>query len=475
MAQPINFGSSQKSGLDPLAGAGELSMNVYTDKVGVVRRRPGISALGDAPSTAVAAGGVSGLFSTGDNRLLVVGDGAERNIFEVSGGAVRQLAVPVGGTGRPQFAQTEMLVAIAGGSAPVKYLRVERDTSLLGGNPPKASHILGANLRLVANDVQLDRTKARFSDIAQGTLSYAGLETWDPTTPPTAGYFTAEARPDPVVGIGENTSEIFVWGSESLQIFTPDPTFIFAPTTTIPYGLGAPYSVVKADQHFFWFDQYRRFIMSDGRSREDISEGIAKTLEQIDVVDDCFGYRVVTDNLDAVVWTFPTDGRTFAFQKGSGWAQWSGFNKNWTRFKVNAHCYRISDGLNVVGTTDGFLGKFDHSVSSDLGETINAYTVTGYEDRGTDMRKHCQVVRLALRRGTVSGSTAPVGFLGWRDRPGPWEAKIPVSFGASNDTEIVVELRSLGVYRRRQWMFEFSGTEELSLVRASEEFEVADQ
>jgi len=192
-------------------------------------------------------------------------------------------------------------------------------------------------------------------------------------------------------------------------------------------------------------------------------------------VDDCFGYRAVVGNLDAVVWTFPTDGRTYAFQKGSGWAQWSGFSGNWSRFRVNAATYRQSDGTTVVATTDGRMGKLDIRSTSDLGETINAYTVTGYLDRGTDLIKQCRCVSLSLRRGTVTGSSGPQAWLCWRDRPGPWQGRVPVDLGRSGDTEIVVQIRSLGVYRRRQWMFEFSGTEELVLVRASEEFEVGEQ
>ncbi len=475
MAEPIAFGSAQKSGLDELAGAGAVSMNVYTDSLGTVRRRPGLSTLSGVTTTAVDADGLSGLFATDDGKLLAVGGGKKRWLYEVTSIGARRLTTPLPGTSRPVFAQTEMLVVVAGGSSILRYARSDGSTALLGGDPPKASHVVAMNLRLLANDVVVDRTKVRFSNISQGTLSYSGHEFWTATNPVTAGALTAEARPDPIVAVGENTNEVFVWGTGSLQMFGPDPVFGFAPTSSREHGLGGPYSVVKADQQFFWLDQYRRFVMSDGRSLNDISDDIAATLDAMERVDDCFGYRVVVGNLDAVVWTFPSDGRTFAFQKGSGWAQWSGFDTNWTRFKVNAVSYRQSDGITVAATTDGFLGKFDTAATTDLGSPINAYTVTGYIDRGTDKIKQCRVVRLALRRGRVTGATGPQAWLCWRDRPGAWQGRVPVNLGPSGDTEIVIPIHSLGVYRRRQWMFEFSGTEELVLVRASEEFEVGDQ
>jgi hypothetical protein len=49
MAQPIPFTNQQASGLEPLAGAGVMSMNVVVDATGAVSRRPGIRAYSEAP------------------------------------------------------------------------------------------------------------------------------------------------------------------------------------------------------------------------------------------------------------------------------------------------------------------------------------------------------------------------------------------------------------------------------------------
>src|SRR5512146_1238096 len=281
MAEPINFGSSQRSGLDPLSGAGAVSMNVYTDSLGTVRRRPGISTLAGVTDGVVDPGGLCGLYATDDGKILAVGGGGKRWLYEVTSKGARQLATPLQGKSRPTFAQTEMLVVVAGGGAMLRYTRSDGSTALLGGDPPKASHVVAMNLRLLANDVVVDRTKIRFSDISQGTTSYAGHESWTATNPVTAGALTAEARPDPVVALSENTNEVFGWGTGSLQMFGADPTFGFAPTGAREHGLGAAYSVIKSDQQFFWLDQYRRFVMSDGRSLDDISGDIAATLDEM--------------------------------------------------------------------------------------------------------------------------------------------------------------------------------------------------
>lgn len=476
MAQPIPFTNQQASGVEPLAGAGVVAMNVVVDPSGTITRRPGISEYSVAPDTVVNSAGIEGLFATDDGRLLAMSKSPSRVLYEIQGGAARVVASALTGELRPIFAQTEMIVAISSGRDIVKYVRASRDAALLGGSPPFASHVIAHASRLLANDIITNRTAVRYSSTFIGDTSYAGAEDW--SFAPPAGYITAEARPDNVVAVHENTNNVFVFGQGTLQVYGPDASAVYLPEATREYGCGAPYSVIKADQTFAWLDQYQRFVISDGRSIKVISDPIAKTLDEIDTYSDCYGYRVMAGNVDCLVWTFPTDGRTFVYQTGSGWGQWSGWvpgTTGFAPFSVLSHHLRQDTNVNVVGTTDGYIAELTTDALTDLGTPIKAYVETGYVSRGTDQKKHCQCVRFAFRRGTVTGGTGPQAFFSYRDQPGPWEPSIPIDLGRSGDTHPVLEFRSLGTYRRRQWRFEFTGTEELVLVSASEDFEVLEQ
>ncbi len=476
MAQPIPFANQQASGVEPLAGAGVMAMNVVSDPSGAIFRRPGIRAYSEAPETAVSPNGILGLFATDDGRLLALSGGTSRNLYEVEGGAVRLVAGLLAGTQRPVFAQTEMIVAIAGGREIIKYERAPRTAGPLGGTPPLATHVIAHNSRLLANDSTVDKTKIRYSSTAIGTTDYSGLEDW--SFAPPAGYITAEARPDNVVALWENTNSVFAFGQGTTQVYGPDASAVYLSEATREYGCGAPYSVIKQDQAFAWFDQFKRFVVSDGRSYKVISGPIEKTLETVTDPTNCFGYRVLTGNVDALVWTFPTDRRTFVYQSGAGWGQWSGWDPattGYALFPVLSHHIRQDNSVNVVGTTDGFIGEMTFEALTDLGDPIKAYVETGYVSRGTDQRKHCKCVRFCFRRGTATGSTGPQAFFSYRDQPGDWEPPIPIDLGGSTDTHPVLEFPSLGTYRRRQWRFEFTGTEELVLVSASEDFKVLEQ
>lgn len=473
MGEAIPFGSVQKSGFDAETGAGAASFNVFTDARGAVRRRPGISRHSEAPTAVVDVYGIDGVFANDDGRILAVASSPSRKLYELGGGSARQLSVPLPGLLRPKFVQTDLLVVMTGGRQPVKFERANRDADFLGGSPPFSSHIATGAQRLLLNDLVDQPSSIRFSATAQGRITYAGHEQWTLTNPVTSGILGADRRPDTIVALADSTNEVFAWGGYSLQLFAPDPQFGFAPVSTIEHGCAAPDSVVKVDNEFMWLDQYRRFILSDGRSKDDISADVAAQIDAFSTVNDCFGYRAMVGNLDAVVWTFPAQGMTFAYQKSIGWSQWS--TDGVGPFAVTAACYRTADGATIVGTGAGKVGQLDLTATTDFGTVVMARSTTGYLDRGTDARKACKVVYLALRRGKFQGATGPVAYLSWRDRPGPWEGRVPVDLGGSTDTEIVVPLRSLGVYRRRQWMFEFSGTEELVLARATEEFQVLGQ
>ena len=476
MAQEIPFTNQQASGVEPLAGGGVMSMNVVTDAAGAVFRRPGIRAYTEAPETPVNTSGIDGLFCTDDGMLLALSPGPGRTLYEVRGGSARQVQNALPGIRRPVFAQTEMIVAITGGREILKYIRASRIAEPLGGTPPLASHVIAHASRLLANDLIVNQTAVRYSDTAIGTTDYSGLENWSFAFP--AGYIVASARPDNVQAIAENTNNVYVFGTGTTQVYGPDASAVYLPEGTREIGLGAPYSVIKQDQAFAWFDNYRRIQISDGRSYKDISAPIAKTLDGATDPSDAFGYRVLTGRADCMVWTFPTDGRTFVYQAGSGWGQWGGWDQataNYKPFSVLSHFLRTDTNTNVVGTTDGFVAELSEDAFTDLGEPIRAHIETGYVSRGTDRPKHCQCVRMTFRRGSTVGATGPQAWLSYRDRPGPWEPGIPIDLGGSGDTHPVLEFRSLGTYRRRQWRFEFTGTDELVLVSATEDFEVLEQ
>lgn len=481
MIEPIPFTSNQQSGYDVLSGASPAAINVVVDGAGSVRRRPCIAA--HAVTAAISSNPVIGLFSTSTGKLFAAtGDlPGEVRLYRISStGAVDLTSTTqrrFTAESRIVWAETEAAVLLGTGRAIQRVLLQSDDVGPLGGDPPYASHVIAQGSRLLANDTLVDRTKIQYSAPNQNATSLLGHEQWGAqvTAIGRSGFFTAEARPDSIVALAENSNEVFAFGVNNTQAFAPDGTLIYASVSAREFGCAAPYSVIKDDQSFAWLDDRRRIVHSDGRSVRVLSDPIKKTLDDMSRVDDAFGYRMLVGPVDALVWTFPSDGRTLMYQRGGGWSLMMGWDdsaNNWARFPVNAHTQVSGTNQNIVGLTTGKLGELSIDARDDLGDRVPASVTTGFIDRGSDVRKRHIATRLVLRRGGTSMTREPIGSLQWRDGEGSWRSPIPVGFGVAGDREIVVTLRSLGVYRRRQWKFSFHElSEDFLLAGASEEFE----
>lgn len=475
----LPFGPSQETGWDAVGGAGAEAFNVTIDGRGTVRRRPGIGAYfttDDATSLVVDAEGITGLYSTTEGQLYATGGGAHsKKLYRLTEGGAAELGIIVGDY-RPTFAETQTLLVICAGERIYKVKKADDAFAELGGAPPHSRNVIAHGSRLALLDL-VNKGSFHYSAVSTG-IDETGFELWNLAPDPrfggvasASGAFSAEARSDPIVALRENTAEIFAFGSSNVQTFGPDAQSIYAPLSTREFGCSAADGIIKDDQNFAWIDHLRRVVHSDGRTFNFLSDPIKQNLDDMATLADAFGYRLVHGNCDALVWSFPSDGRTFSFQRGGGWSQWGGWNGGHRRLRITAAVQTLDGNRNIVGLDDGRIGVFETDALDDLGEPINAYMTTGFVDHGSNHRKHCRSLRLVLRRGASTGTKAPSGKLEYRDGLGAWRMAGETSLGLAGDDRLVVQFHSLGVYRRRQWRFTYTGSAGLVLAGAEEEYE----
>ena len=277
------FGNIQQSGHEELAGAAPHAVNVIVDAAGSVHRRPAITQRDDRdPSTlpgeswtdmVSAEGPIVALHSTAQGRVFAIdAPNPASRIYELAGHHVHNLSVASEGQTygqRPIIAETEAMLAIAAGGPPMKVLLGTPATVSPLAGAPRATHIIAHSGRLLANNLD-SLNMIRYSATAYGS-SIAGHEDWGSDN---AGFFNADARPDPVEALHESTNEVFGFGTTNLQIFiaTDDPANRFAAANAREFGCSAPYSVVKYDQSFGYVDQYRRIMLTDRRDFRCISQ-----------------------------------------------------------------------------------------------------------------------------------------------------------------------------------------------------------
>lgn len=472
VTSPIDFGAGQASGLEELAGAAPVFLNLMSSPDGTIRMRPLLTEWSDFPTGTVSASPVIGIFPW---RAYVVFVTEDRKIWAWLGsGFVVPLSdgtssTQLDGTGRPIFSYDAVRVVIAGGGAPQKWEGAGL-SARLGGTPPNMTHIGYSSTRFIGN--QNDNSGLiQWSDVG-----VTGHEVWltSAVIPSDAdpGDQEAEGSPDPCVAVHVSANEVFGFGTESLQVLYPDPSTAFATASTVALGCGAPYGVINTDSQFSWLDDRKRFVSSSGREFDVISSpAMSRSLDKLTDVEDCWGVRIRIASYDLLLWKFTTDGRTLYYDRDQNkWGEWKSRQGGaFIPWRGQSYAYWPEQDLHLVGMDDGTIAVLSLDATEELGETPVGISQTGFDDGGTLVRKLCQRLQFQMKRGaTLPGaSTIPVVDVAYRDDLGAFRPAMSYSLGAG-DYEPTIDKWALGVYRQRQWRLTFSGTVEFMLSKAQQ-------
>lgn len=445
-----------------MSSAMQSVVNWQADVSGVNHVRPGIVAY---TSTGLGTSAFVGLYRwktwvvgvTADRRLWALPDAFPTTWTALSDGTA---ATGLDGTSTPVFAESISSLYVAGGGQIQKWTGVGLSARLGAG--PACTHIVNVSQRLIANDLS-NADRIEYTDIGAGSDT-----TWGALS-----FESAEARPDALFAVYEATAEMMLFGGSSTEVFgiSPDPLIPFQRATVIDIGISAPYSPVRIDGAYAWFDDRRRFVLSqDRRGYQVISDAISKQLRDLTTVSDCFGYREETDNYNLLVWVFPTAGVAFAFDYASKkWVERKTYNSA-TQLQgpwaVSAYAYWSAYNLHMVGTsTAAGIYKLDTATKTDLGGTILCERITGWQDFGTTGRKRSAGVRVTMRRGTTPLAATEGNIEVAIDNDGQGFGDFrTISLGVPGDTRSWYDLHFGGVFTRRRYWIRYSGTDDVSIV-----------
>ncbi len=468
MLGKIDISAGLVSTADDISAAPSMVINWLPDVAGVQRMRPGLSAY---TTTGLGTSPIIGLYRwktwvvavTDDRQIWALPDGSPTAWQALSDAtAATQLANVL----PPVFAESPSFLYIAGGGAIQKWTGAGL-TARLGGSSPPTSFIVNIGQRLVAIDL-IHPGRFLYSDLGEGNDS-----TWG-----ALNFQTAESRPDGLVAILENTAEMTLFGTSTMEVhgLSTDPLIPFQRINTLNLGLLAAYSVVRVDSFYFFLDDKRRIVKSDGRAYENIAEAIQRDLLSLGTVADCYGYRERTNRNDCLVFVFATAGRTWAYDMGSKkWAErgvYDGVSRNGP-YEVVASVYWPALNLNVCART-GTLGlsQVNTDTRSDYGSTLMAELISGWSDAGTANRKRSARLRVVMRRGTATlGATGGQLEVAVQNDGLGWSGFKQIDVGQPSDQQQSKDVRVGGVFRRRRYWLRYAGTDEISIAGLYDDLE----
>lgn len=293
-------------------------------------------------------------------------------------------------------------------------------------------------------------------------------------------FASAEGSPDGVVGVIADHRELWVFGTNSVEVWsnTGNPDFPFSRIQGAFNELGcvAAYSIAKMDNGLFWLGQDARgqgiVYRANGYAGQRIStHAIEWQIQQYENLSDTIGYTYQQDGHSFYVLIFPTANTTWVYDVSTqAWHERAGFvNGEFTRHRSNCQVFFNNEVL-VGDYQNANVYAFDLNNFSDnnnaqkwlrswraLPTTQNNLKRTAQHSLQLDLETG---VGLNLGQGSD-----PQVMLRWSDDGGhTWSNEHWVSIGKIGEFYRRAIWRRLGMTMKlRDRVYELSGTDPVKI------------
>ena len=190
-------------------------------------------------------------------------------------------------------------------------------------------------------------------------------------------FASAEGSPDGVVAIAVDHRELWVFGTDTIEVWynaaLPSFPFIRLQGAFSEIGCAAPYSIAKLDNGLFWLGADSRgfgiVYRNQGYSGQRIStHAVEFAIQSYANISDAVAYTYQQEGHAFYVLIFPSANTTWVYDVStSAWHERAGFSAGtFTRHRSNCHC-------NFANTS--LVGDFENS-------NIYAFDLDIYADNG---------------------------------------------------------------------------------------------
>lgn len=291
----------------------------------------------------------------------------------------------------------------------------------------------------------------------------------------TGQYASAETRRDKVVALHTGWDEITLFGAATIESWynRGDAPFVKKVGVTVERGCIAPHSIQMIDNAYFFLDHERKVVRLSGRQPTIISNPFDNEIQALTTISDCRGLHVHCDASTFYVLTFPTEGKTYAYDyKRDIWSEWTYYNTmlgGRERWLGNCSCYMRAWNKHLVGSRlDGKIYYASRNYYQDGSAPMVFELWTG--QLGTGQYRSVAELLICLRRGTmVAPAIDPFLLLYYRDNGSTqWIGPRHIHLDKAGGTEIITVLHQLGRCRTRQYRFVCSENMPVCLVGGKE-------
>lgn len=294
-------------------------------------------------------------------------------------------------------------------------------------------------------------------------------------------FASAEGAPDGVVGIIIDHRELWVYGTNSVEVWYNSGNADF-PLSRIQgafneLGCAAAYSIAKMDNGLFWLGQDARgqgiVYRANGYTGQRIStHAVEWQIQQYNDISDAIGYTYQQEGHSFYVLTFPSANKTWVYDASTqAWHERAGFAAGeFTRHRSN--CQVFFNGETIVGDYENAnLYAFDLDVYADNGATqkwLRSWRALPTGQNNLNATAH-HTLQIDMESGTGLNSgqgSDPQVILRWSDDGGhTWSNEHWMSMGKIGEYYRRAIRRRLGMTEKlRDRVYEISGTDPVKIV-----------
>ena len=293
-------------------------------------------------------------------------------------------------------------------------------------------------------------------------------------------FASAEGSPDGVVGLIVDHREVWVYGTNSVEVWYNAGLLDF-PLQRIQgafneIGCAAPYSIAKMDNGLFWLGADARgqgiVYRANGYTGTRIStHAVEWQIQQYGSMSDAIGYTYQQDGHSFYVLIFPSANTTWVYDVATqAWHERAGwYNGAWTRHRSN--CQMFFNNRVIVGDyDDGRIYEFDLDYYQDDGQAQRWYRSWRALATGQNNLKRTAQHSLQLDCETGVGintgqGSDPEVMLRWSDDGGhTWSYEHWKKMGQIGQFGYRTIWRRLGMTTKiRDRVYEVSGTDPVKL------------
>lgn len=289
-------------------------------------------------------------------------------------------------------------------------------------------------------------------------------------------FASAEGAPDGVVSLFVDHRELWIFGTNTIEVWynagTQDFPFSRIQGGFLEIGCAAAYSPARLDNSLFWLGQddrgYGVVYRANGYTGVRVStHAVEYAIQSYGDISDAIGYSYQQNGHTFYVLTFPTADKTWCFDAATNeWHERAGFSGGeFTRHQSN--CQMFLNNEVIVGSyNSGDYYAFDVDVYSDNGaiqKWLRSWRALG-PGQNNLKRSAQHMLQLDCQAGVglVSGQGSdPQAVLRWSDDGGHnWSNEHTAPMGKIGETGRRTIWRRLGMTTRlRDRVYEVSGTD----------------